>query len=50
MTQEEKKILLNLVCQEQIKMIIEDSSQYSSDYYRQLEKIKVGIKDLIADK
>lgn len=47
MTQEEKKVLLNLICQEQIKMIIESSSQYSSDYYRQLEKIKVDIKDLM---
>ena len=47
MTQEEKKVLLNLICQEQIKMIIENSSQYSSDYYRQLEKIKVDIKDLM---
>ena len=47
MTQEDKKVLLSLICQEQIKIIIEDHNAYSSDYYRQLEKIKVDIKDLM---
>lgn len=46
MTKEEKKILLELVCNEQIHMIIKDSTKYDSDKYKKLEEMKIKIKDL----
>lgn len=44
--EEGKKVLLNLICKEQIDMIINDKSAYQSDYYHLLEHLKVEIKDL----
>ena len=46
MTKEEKKILLDLICNEQIHMIIKDSTKYGSDKYKKLEEMKIKIKDL----
>ena len=46
MTKEEKKILLELVCNEQIHMIIKDSTKYDFDKYKKLEEMKIKIKDL----
>lgn len=46
MTKEEKKILLELVCNEQIHMIIKDHNKYDSDRYKKLEELKVMIKDM----
>ena len=43
---EEKKILLELICNEQIHMIIKDHTKYDSDKYIKLEKLKVKIKDM----
>lgn len=45
MTKEEKKILLELVCNEQIHMIIKDHNKYDSDRYKKLEELKITIKD-----
>lgn len=44
-TKEEKKMIIELICNEQTHMIIKDSSKYSSDKYKKLEELKVKIKD-----
>ena len=43
---EEKKILIDLICDSQTNMIIEDHSLYESKIYKQLEEIKIKIKDM----
>ena len=44
-TKEEKKILLELICNEQAHTIIKNHMKYNSDKYKKLEKLKVKIKD-----
>ena len=46
MNKEEKKMLIELICNEQIHMIIKDSTKYESEKYRKLELLKVKIKDM----
>lgn len=46
MNKEEKKIVLELICNEQIYMIIKDHTRYESEKYKRLEELKVKIKDL----
>lgn len=46
MDKEEKKLILELICNEQIHMIIKDHTEYESEKYKKLEKLKVKIKDL----
>lgn len=41
----EKKLLLELISNEQIHMIIKDHTKYESDKYKMLERLKVTIKD-----
>ena len=43
---EEKKLLMELICNEQIHMIIKNHTRYDSDKYKQLEELKIKIKDL----
>ena len=43
---EEKKLLMELICNEQIHMIIKDHTRYDSDKYKKLEELKIKIKDL----
>ena len=43
---EEKKLLLELICNEQVHMIIKDHTKYESEKYVKLEELKVKIKDL----
>ena len=45
-SKEEKKLLIELICNEQTHMIVKDHTKYDSDKYRKLEKLKVKIKDL----
>lgn len=40
MTDKEKKLLLELISNEQIHMIIKDHNKYESDKYKMLEKLK----------
>ena len=44
-TKEEKKILIELICNEQTHMIIKNHTRYGSDKYKKLEELKVKIKD-----
>ena len=46
MNKEEKKLLLELIGNEQIHMIIKDHTKYESDKYQKLEELKVKIKDM----
>ena len=43
---EEKKMLIELICNEQTHMIVKDHTKYDSQKYKKLEKLKVKIKDL----
>ena len=45
-SKEEKKLLIELICNEQTHMIVKDHTKYDSDKYRKLEELKVKIKDL----
>lgn len=46
-TKEEKKMLIELVSNEQIHMIIKDPNKYKSKKYVVLEELKVKIKDMV---
>ena len=43
LNKEEKKIVLELICNEQVHMIIKDHTKYESDKYKKLEELKVKI-------
>ena len=45
-SKEEKKLLIELICNEQTHMIIKDHTKYKSNKYQKLEELKVKIKDL----
>lgn len=42
---DERKIIIELISNEQIHMIIKDHTKYDSDKYKKLEMLKVKIKD-----
>ena len=46
LNKEEKKVLIELICNEQTHMIIKDHNKYDSDKYKKLEELKVKIKDM----
>lgn len=41
----QRKILIELICNEQTHMIMKDYTRYESEKYRELEELKVKIKD-----
>ena len=43
---EEKKMLIELISNEQTHMIVKDHTKYDSDKYKKLEELKVKIKDM----
>lgn len=45
MTKEDRKLLIELICSEQTKMIVKDHTKYDSDRYKHLEELKIKIKD-----
>lgn len=45
-TKEEETLLLELICNEQIDMIVKDCTKYKSKKYKDLEKLKIKIKDM----
>ena len=49
LTKEEKEILVELICDKQNRMIIKDHRKYESKKYKNLEKLKVKIKDFWGD-
>ena len=46
LNKEEKKMLIELICNEQTHMIIKEHTKYESDKYKKLEELKIKIKDL----
>ena len=46
LNKEEKKMLIELICNEQTHMIVKDHTKYGSQKYKKLEELKVKIKDL----
>lgn len=50
-TEKEKQLLLSLVCFEQLSIIKEKHENYENELYRELEQIKIKIRQLeISDK
>lgn len=45
-TDKEKKLLLELISNEQIHMIIKDCNKYESDKYKMLEELKIKVKNM----
>ena len=45
LTKDEKKMIIELICNEQTHMIIKDHTKYDSDKYKKLEELKVKVKD-----
>ena len=46
LNKEGKKVLIELICNEQTHMIIKDHTKYMSEKYKKLEELKVKIKDM----
>ena len=46
MTNREKLLLIELICNEQTHMIVKDHTKYESLKYKELEKLKIKIKDM----
>ena len=46
MTEKEKDILIELICNEQTHMIRKDHTKYDTDEYKDLEALKIKIKNL----
>ena len=46
LNKEEKKMIIELICNEQTHMIIKDQTKYDSDKYKKLEVLKIKIKDM----
>ena len=46
LSKEEKKLIIELICNEQTRMIVKDHTKYESDKYKKLEELKVKIKDM----
>ena len=46
LNKEDKKILIELIYNEQTHMIAKDHTKYESDIYKKLEELKVKIKDM----
>ena len=42
----EKKVIIELICNEQTHMIMKDHTKFDSDKYKELEELKVKIKNL----
>ena len=49
LNKEHKRMLIELICNEQTHMLIKDNSKYSSDKYKKLEQLKIIVKDMWGD-
>lgn len=45
-SKDERKMLIDLICDRQTHMIVKDHTKYKSKEYKELEKLKVRIKDM----
>ena len=46
LTKHNRKLLIELIFNEQTHMIVKDHTKYESDRYKELEALKVKIKDM----
>ena len=46
MTENYKKLLVELICNEQTHMIVKDHTMYDTYEYKELEALKIKIKDM----
>ena len=46
LTKEDKKMLIELICDEQTRMIVKDHTEYHSKKYKNLEVLKIKIKEI----
>lgn len=44
-SREERKILIDLICNEQTHMIMKNPKSYMKKSYKELEKLKIKVKD-----
>lgn len=42
----EKKLLIELICNEQTHMIVKDHTKYETEKYKEMEALKIKIKDM----
>lgn len=45
-TSDEKKLLIEVICDKQIRKIVKDPDAYNSQKYMELEALKIKIKDM----
>lgn len=45
-SKDEKSLLINMICHRQTSMIVKDPTSYESDEYKNLESLKVKIKNM----
>ena len=46
LSDKERKILIELISNEQIHMIVKHPEKYESNHYRELEELKVKVKSM----
>lgn len=46
MTEREKDLIVELICNEQTHMIMKDHTRYDTEEYKELEALKIKIKDM----
>ena len=46
LTKEERRLLLEIICNEQVRMIVKDNGKYKSDKYKKLEELKIKVNSL----
>lgn len=46
-TKNQKEIAIDLICKKQTEMLIDDGHSYDSDEYKELEAIKIKIKNML---
>lgn len=46
LSKDDKKLIIELICNEQTHMIVKDHTKYESEKYKKLEQLKVKIKDI----
>nr|WP_297933178.1 hypothetical protein [uncultured Lachnoclostridium sp.] len=46
MTEREKDLIVELICNEQTHMIMKDHTRYDTEKYKELEALKIKIKDM----
>jgi len=46
MTEREKNLIVELICNEQTHMIMKDHTRYDTEKYKELEALKIKIKNI----